>query len=209
MNIENLLMYTVVSFFYIISPGPAVFLAISNGISADIKTVALSSLGNIAGLFVLSSISILGLGALLTTSATLFFGVKIVGAAYLIYLGFKQFKTQHTIFSNNNSKTHRRLFAYFREGFLLAVTNPKPILFFTALFPQFLNAEFAILPQFLSMTAIFMAISFMALFSYGYISKSAKGVLANQRRIAWFHRITGGLFIGMGVGLLTLKNSNN
>lgn len=171
----------------------------------------MSSAGNIAGLLLLSTISMLGLGALIVASSTFFFFVKILGASYLIYLGIKQFLAQKTNFSNGKINTieHRRLFSYFREGLLLAVTNPKAIIFFTALFPQFLNLESAVIPQFLSMTIIFMAISFGVLFSYGYISRSAKGFLASEQRMRWFHRITGGLFIGMGIGLLQLKNSQS
>ena len=211
MNIEHLLLYSVVSFFYIVSPGPAVFLAISNGMTAGTKAVAMSSAGNITGLLLLSIISILGLGALIVASATFFFFVKLLGASYLVYLGIKQLRAQQTSFSSEGipATKHRRLFSYFREGFLMAITNPKAIIFFTALFPQFLNLDSAIMPQFLSMTAIFMAISFGVLFSYGNISLSAKGFLASEQRMRWFHRITGGLFISMGIGLLQLKNSQS
>jgi threonine/homoserine/homoserine lactone efflux protein len=64
MTLETLLIYTVVSFFYILSPGPAVFLAMSNGLSHNMKVVAVSSLANILGLFCLSAVSIVGLGAI-------------------------------------------------------------------------------------------------------------------------------------------------
>ncbi len=209
MSIEHLLMYCVVSFFYIISPGPAIFLAISNGMTADIKAVTMSSLGNICGLLVLSVISILGLGALIIASSTFFFVVKLLGAAYLIYLGIKHWRDQKSSISNPSLqlKSHRRLFSYFREGFFLAVTNPKAIVFFTALFPQFLNLESAIVPQFIVMTTLFMAISFGSLFSYGYVSRAAKHLLADEHRMSWFHRIAGGLFITMGIGLLRLENN--
>lgn len=211
MNIEQLLIYSLVSFFYIISPGPAIFLAISNGMTADTRALIMSSTGNILGLLILSSVSMLGLGALLAASSTLFLMVKISGAAYLIFLGIKQFRAPTSLVSSAVSKQSRRrhLLSYFREGFLLAVTNPKPILFFTALFPQFLSADFAIFPQFLAMTAIFMFLSFASLVSYGYVSKSARHLLANERSMTWFHRITGGLFIGMGIGLLKLKNTQS
>lgn len=211
MNIEYLVMYSVVSFFYVISPGPAVFLAISNGMTADTRAVAASSFGNIVGLFLLSSISILGLGAIIIASATIFLIIKLLGATYLIYLGIKQFRTQKISFTDQKVQVEssRPLFSYFREGFLLAVTNPKAIVFFTALFPQFLSLESAIMPQFLIMTALFMAMSFSVLFSYGTISKSAKGLLNNQHRMVWFHRITGSLFISMGIGLLQLRNSQS
>jgi threonine/homoserine/homoserine lactone efflux protein len=212
MNYDLLLMYSLVSFFYIISPGPAIFLAISNGMTTNMKIVALSSLGNIFGLFLLSAIAISGLGALLVTSSTLFMITKLLGASYLIYLGVRQFrkgKEQLLLSEKNTNQVNRRYLSYFKEGFFLASTNPKPILFFTALFPQFLDIETSIIPQFFIMTAIFMFFSFVSLFSYGFISKTAKHFLTNQNNIAWFHRVTGGLFVSMGVGLLQLKSTQS
>jgi threonine/homoserine/homoserine lactone efflux protein len=212
MNYDLLLMYSLVSFFYIISPGPAIFLAISNGMTTNMKIVALSSLGNIFGLFLLSAIAISGLGALLVASSTLFMITKLLGASYLIYLGVRQFrngKEQLLLSEKNTNQVNRRYLSYFKEGFFLASTNPKPILFFTALFPQFLDIETSIIPQFFIMTAIFMFFSFVSLFSYGFISKTAKHFLTNQNNIAWFHRVTGGLFVSMGVGLLQLKSTQS
>jgi len=208
MTIDILLVYCVVSFFYIISPGPAVFLAISNGMTIDMKAVSLSSFGNIVGLFILSAVSIFGLGALLMTSAALFMAVKIVGAGYLIFLGVKQFRNTKAILSTDLDAPvlSRKKRSLFLEGFWMAVTNPKPILFFTALFPQFLNLETSLMPQFFVLTSIFMFFSFLSLFSYGLISKMAKGWLIDTNRMVWFHRVTGGIFIGMGIGLLQLKS---
>jgi len=211
MNIDTLILYTIVSFFYIISPGPAVFLALANGMGGNLKAVMLSSFGNILGLFLLSLISIIGLGALILTSSTLFLMVKIVGATYLIYLGLKQFKISKALSNPTEgtiNKTKRTDVSYFTESFILAATNPKPILFFIAIFPQFLNVEVSLVPQFFTLTIIFMSISFLSLFSYGYLAKSAKNILSNKIGLKWFHRVTGGLFIGMGVGLLQLKNTN-
>jgi len=212
MTFDIILMYSVVSFLYIISPGPAIFLAISNGLGANMKVVSVSSLGNIAGLFILSAISISGLGALMMTSATLFMVVKTVGAGYLIYLGIKQLKNSKNagVLSNNTpvllSKSYK---SYFAEAFFLAVTNPKPILFFTALFPQFLNIESAIAPQFFVLTGIFMLFSFMSLCGYGMISKVSKSFFIDPVRMAWFHRITGGVFVAMGISLFQLKRATD
>ncbi len=208
MNIDLLIMYTVVAFFYITSPGPAIFLAISNGMTGNMKIVLTSSFANSLGLLMLSVLSILGLGALLMTSSTLFFSVKLVGASYLIYLGIKQFKAGKTAQLsdlNNNDDNGKGLIIYFRESFLLASTNPKPILFFTALFPQFIDVSKQILPQFCIMTSIFMVISFTSLVTYGYISKSASKLVSSQVFHTWFHRIAGGLFIAMGIKLFQLK----
>ncbi|HGZ70882.1 MAG TPA: LysE family translocator [Nitratifractor sp.] len=208
MSFETISLYTVVAFFYITSPGPAIFLAIANGLRADMETVAISSLANILGLAVLSTASILGLGAIITTSATLFLIVKVIGALYLIYLGIKFIRNNKGINVDAQLEKIERVKSkkeYFREAFFLAVTNPKPILFFTAIFPQFLNHQSPILPQFLTMTLIFLTISFSSLFAYGYIAKKSKRVLSNAKRMNWFNKITGAIFISIGIGLLQLK----
>ena len=206
---ELILLYIIVSFFYIISPGPAIFLAISNGVTANLKVVAISSLANILALFFLSTISILGLGTLLLSSSILFLIVKVIGAVYLVYLGIKQLmQSQRKPLLGNQAlnlelRTYR---AYFMESFILAATNPKPILFFIALFPQFLVIDKPIAPQFFLLTTIFMILSFISLFTYGYLSKSMKGLLSTPLVMQWFHRITGGLFVLMGISLLKLQN---
>lgn len=212
MNLDIFIVYFFLSFFYTLSPGPAVFLAITNGLTKDMKTVAISSLANILGLFILSAISISGIGVILTTSATLFMIVKIVGALYLLYLGIKQFKSVGSaklIGENTHKHNKRSSKDFFFESFFLAVTNPKPIMFFIALFPQFLNLNSAILPQFLILTGTFMFLSFFSLFSYGFLSKGAKKYFNDKHKMAWFHRITGGLFIMMSLGLLQLKRVQN
>jgi len=208
MNIETLLVYTTVTFFYVTSPGPAIILAIVNGLRADMKTVMISSLANIIGLFILSTASILGLGVILKTSSTLFMIVKILGALYLIYLGYKFLRNKggFNISDLEDEKIVKSKKSYFLESFILAVTNPKPILFFTAIFPQFLDLNSSIAPQFFIMTGIFLFISFSSLCTYSYISKKSKVFFKNQRRINIVNKITGGLFIFMGLGLLKMKN---
>lgn len=212
MNIDTLLLYLIVAFFYITSPGPAILLAIFNGLRADMKIVAISSFGNILGLSILSTASILGLGAILTTSALLFMIIKFIGAFYLIYLGIKFIKDNKALrFEDTSEKIDKSKskIKYFYEAFFLAITNPKPILFFTAIFPQFLDLRTDILPQFIIMTIAFLTISFFSLCTYGLLAKKSKVWLSNNNRMNWFHRITGGIFITMGLGLLQLKNTQN
>tara|TARA_R110001583_G_scaffold446_1_gene4173 strand:- start:1635 stop:2264 length:630 start_codon:yes stop_codon:yes gene_type:complete len=208
MNVDTLLIYIFVSFFYIISPGPAVFLAIYNGAVNGVKCVVVSALGNILGLMLLSILSITGLSAILLASATLFMAVKIIGACYLIYLGIKQIQSSNKDKKGSSYKLgqeQRSLLSYFKEGFVVAITNPKPIIFFAALFPQFLDTEQSLLAQFSIMTLIFMLFSFMSLSTYGYVAQRAKGFLSNSHNVKWFHRISGGLFVGMGISLFTVK----
>jgi len=209
MNIDILILYTVIAFFYVISPGPAIFMAISNGLTGAMKNVLYSSLGNISGLLLLSTVSMLGLGALLLASSSLFLAVKIIGALYLLYLGLKQIRLASRAKLAVDESAYialKKPLQYFQEGFLLASTNPKAILFFTALFPQFLDLQQNITLQFFTMTGIFMLLSLCSLLSYAIIFRQAKSFLTKGSRMPWFHRISGGLFIGMGALLLQLKS---
>lgn len=91
MDFHTWLLYTTVALVAIVSPGPAVLLAINNSIKYDMLAVAFSTLGNVLGLFILSSAAMLGLGVVLKTSVVLFTLFKVFGAIYLIYIGSSSF----------------------------------------------------------------------------------------------------------------------
>lgn len=211
MSFELWLTFSTVALLNIISPGPAILLAISNGVACGPKTVSISSSGNVLGLLVVSSVSMFGIGAILQTSAFLFMIVKIVGAIYLIYLGIRKYKSKEIFLAVADEKLSAKNSDYlqkFREGFLIAATNPKAILFFVAFFPPFLNANAPVLPQFFIMTLTFMGLSFISLMVYGYLGKTSKHWLADVRMIKVFHKVTGGIFIGMGLFLLQVKRNH-
>lgn len=208
MELSTWFLFIAVAFVAIISPGPGILLAISNSIRFGMQKVLLSSLGNISGLLILSTAAIFGLGSILKTSTTLFLIIKLVGAAYLIYLGVRQWRSKTNFFSgieeglDNIVKSNKRVYI---EGFLVAMTNPKAILFFTALFPQFINTQTALMPQFLIMMITFMSMSFLVLVSYGLMANKAKTWLSTDQRAKWFNRTLGSLFVMIGVGLLQLR----
>lgn len=207
MAFETWLMFAAVATLAILSPGPAVLLAITNGSRGGMRAVALSSLGNILGVAAVAGVSVFGLGALLKTSASLFLLAKLVGAAYLVYLGLKQFRRAALSLSQAAAAAgtgQRPAGALLREGALIALTNPKAIAFFTALFPVFLDTARPLALQFVLMTATFMALSFMSLTAYGLLARSAGRWLAEPRRQRLFNRVTGGVFIGLGASLLQL-----
>lgn len=208
MEFSTWLLFIAVAFVAIISPGPGILLAISNSIRFGMQKVVLSSLGNISGLLILSTAAIFGLGGILKTSTTLFLIIKVVGAAYLIYLGVRQWRSKANFFKEAGEssdlavKSNKRVYI---EGFLVAITNPKAILFFTALFPQFINTQTALVPQFSIMTVTFMTMSFLILVSYGLMANKAKRWFSTGQRIKWFNRVLGGLFASIGIGLLQLR----
>ena len=214
MDITTWLLFIAVGTAAVVSPGPAILLAISNSVRFGLSKVLLSSLGNITGLFILSTAAIFGLGAILKTSNHLFLIVKIIGAAYLIYLGIRQWRSTANFFAeqininepsnagNHKSKSNLKIFS---EGFLIAMTNPKAILFFTALFPPFIDTNKALPQQFLIMTFTFMAMSFICLMSYGFLASRVKGWFAVGNRTTWFNRVLSSVFIAIGAGVMTLK----
>lgn len=209
MSFEVWMMFTAAAFVNIISPGPAIILAISNGVSLGLRAVIVSALGNALGLFVLSLVSMFGLGLLLQTSAILFTCLKVLGAAYLIYLGIKKFKSNDSVFVDDglcDSRTNVEYLKKFKEAFVVAVTNPKAILFFVAFFPLFLDMNSPALPQFMIMTFTFMSLSIASLVAYGSIANSARHCFKNAKVVKIFHRITGGIFIGFGFALLQVKS---
>jgi homoserine/homoserine lactone efflux protein len=209
MSIETILAFSAIAWFSVLSPGPAVLLALRNGVAFGMRAVVWSSLGNVTGLFVLSAAAILGLGALLKSSALLFAAVKVLGALYLFYIGARHLFGRSSVLAEpvepSSGKAPPSPLALFREALLLAATNPKPILFFTALFPQFLDAQAPLLPQFLALTAIFTALSFVTLVSYARAASHARVFLLKPHFAKWVNRLVGAVFVAFGAALLALR----
>lgn len=202
------LWYVTVAMVAIISPGPAILLAVNNSVMYDMKAVAFSTLGNVLGLFTLSAAAMLGLGVVLKTSALLFMAFKITGAMYLVYIGIKQFRNLSNVFdklSLQHKKSKSEYFSIFRKGYLVCVTNPKPIIFFTALFPLFIDTQRSLLPQFFILTFTFMSLSYMTLMAYALFAKRLKTWFSTQKRALWYNRISGAFFIILGLGLLGME----
>ena len=149
-------------------------------------------------------LSAMGLGALLAASETAFTVAKVVGAAYLIYLGIKTFRSEAAVFDGAATQalaTRQR--SFFLRGFLVGASNPKAVLFFAAFFPQFLNPNAPFAPQFAILALTFMAFEFTVLTACALGVSRIAPVLRSGRVVRWFNHISGGLFTLMG-GLLLL-----
>ena len=184
-------------------------LAIRNGAAGGVRAVLPSTLGNVTGLFLLSAAAMLGLGVVLQSSALLFTLVKVAGAAYLL-IGLRHLLGRSNIAPPPEQATQqapRRASRLYLEAALVATMNPKPILFFTALFPQFLNASESLLPQFLILTGIFMGMSLVSLLAYGALAHRARRLLRQPRIVTWLNRLVGSIFVSFGVALLRLKRA--
>lgn len=208
MELSTWLLFLSIALVAIISPGPAVLLSITNSLTHGFTESVFSSLGNITGIFVVSSTAVLGLGAVLRASTILFTALKTCGAIYLIYLGIRQWKSKHNILKESieTSKYNHGKRKSFVQGVLVAISNPKAILFFTALFPQFIDLSKPIMIQFIILTSTFMFFSFLILVGYALSAHSAKGWFAKGNRAIWLNRISGTIFIIFGLGILRLRN---
>jgi threonine/homoserine/homoserine lactone efflux protein len=208
MEFSAWLLFCAVSAASAFSPGPALLLAIANATSLGSRKALVSSAGNIFGLFLMSCAAMAGLGAVLKTSPWLFAALKIFGAAYLIYLGLRQWRTKVSFFATQPQSMiakKRTDVQLFRQGFLIAITNPKSILYFTALFPQFINPAAEKIGQFFLLTITFLCCVICAHLSYVLGARAMKIVLSNSLRIKIFNRLFGCVFIVLGLSILLLK----
>ncbi len=137
------------------SPGPAVILALNNTLSAGSKVALYSSFGNALGILCLASGSLCGVNYLLQVVPELLTVFKYVGAAYLLYLSGRMLWQSQLQLAFGQATQQPKHAAVFRQGFLLALSNPKSLLFFFALFPQFGHASSSHLSSQIFMLLIF------------------------------------------------------
>jgi len=207
MSMEHYISFLVIAILTITSPGPAILVAINNGLKHNMKAVFFSTLGNALGLLVLAVASILGVSMLFKISAIFYIIFKTIGAFYLIYLGIKQIigsnKTLKLNCSNIGSKDYFKLF---KTAFLVAVTNPKPIIFFSTVMPLFINYNESTNMQFALLIATFIAISFASLSTYGFIANKSTMWFSDTKKLKRFFTFSGITFIFMGIAMLFTPN---
>jgi homoserine/homoserine lactone efflux protein len=179
-------------------PGPAVMFILSTALKAGARKSIFSNLGILTANVVYFAVSATGIGALLLSSK-LFLAVKWIGAAYLVILGLRLlFDRSHAINGLEKTMVDHKSHHLFFNGFTLQISNPKAILFFSALLPQFLNPHVSIIPQIVILGATSVVIEFSILLGYGIA-----GSAITPRYAKWTNRVAGGLLIGAGAGLAT------
>jgi threonine/homoserine/homoserine lactone efflux protein len=184
------------------TPGPAVLFIMTNASLYGWQKAINAALGNIVGLLCLGILSVAGLGTVLKTSEMIFTVIKYAGAAYLIYLGLKLVKQKNIDFTNPKALNPIHAASgphIFWQALGVALSNPKAIIFLTALFPQFIDIKSALVPQFAVLIAVLMVFSFVFLMLYAVMAHQAKVWLVKPNRVKFVNRTSGTIFIGFGL----------
>ena len=203
---DTLLAYLAAVIIVVFAPGPDNILAISRGLSQGRLAAALSSVGAGLGIMVHTVAATLGLTLIIQASPVAFWAVKLAGAAYLLWLGFKALASHDLISFKPAAKLP--LAKVFGVGLFSNVLNPKPGLFVLAFIPQFVDAGRGSVPvQMLGYGAIFAGLTALIFSILGAFASRLSGWLARRPRAkVWLNRGAGATFIASGLSILALGN---
>ncbi|MGN6778307.1 LysE family translocator [Rhizobium sp.] len=211
MHLTTLLAFAAVSFIGIATPGPTVLLALTNGSRFGVRRALPGMIGAVLSDAVLISAVAIGLGALLAASEFWFSTLKWVGAAYLAFLGIMMLRSKGSIdgaLQASASQSKGTAFSIGLKSFMVAVTNPKGYLFFSAFLPQFIDPSAPQMQQYIVLGAIFAALDFMIMFGYAVFGSQAVRVLKSEGA-KWLERACGGALLALAGSLALYRRAVN
>jgi len=213
MALDTWTAYFLASILIALSPGSGAVLAMSHGLSFGMRRTRATIAGLQLGLVIILLVAGAGVGSLLVASELAFSVVKILGAAYLIYIGWAQWRSSNGIAAdgeagaadgNNGLSAKRRFFT----GLLTNVTNPKGILFMVAVLPQFISTGRPLWPQLLVMAVTTVAVDTVVMHGYAFAASRLQTLFKNARAIKLQNRVFGGMLMAVGAGLFFVKRSH-
>jgi threonine/homoserine/homoserine lactone efflux protein len=209
MSIEHWLAFVAASSILLAIPGPTILLVISYALGHGRKVASATVAGVALGDFTAMTASMLGLGALLATSAAIFTVLKCVGAAYLIWLGIKLWRTPIAAEATNGTMAvpAEQPLRIFLHTYVVTALNPKSIVFFVAFLPQFLDRNADFWTQMAIFEATFLILAFCNAFGYALVASRARSVFASERAIRVFNRTGGSLLVGAGVATVAMRSN--
>ena len=179
----------------ILAPGPSVLFIIARAIAWGRKVAVVTVFGNVSGACVLSSLVAFGLGPVLQRSELAFIAVQWIGGLYLVYLGIDAIRKRklHAADMTNQGPVEPTVFQSIRDGFMVGVLNPKGLVFYAAVLPQFIDRERGgVTGQLLFLGALFSVLAFFSDGSWGLLAGTARAWLAGDAGRLEKLRATGG-----------------
>lgn len=206
MSVETWAAFAAASAVLLIIPGPTILLVVSYALGQGWRSALPMAAGVALGDFTAMTLSLLGIGALLAASASVFLVLKWIGAAYLVYLGIKLFRAGGRLEAEPRRDAASAL-RMVGHAWLVTALNPKSITFFVAFLPQFLDRNADFWTQMLIFETTFLVLAFANAFGYALVASRARDVVSNPRAIRIFNRTGGTLLVGAGIATVAMRSS--
>lgn len=206
MDLSLWLTYLLATIILSITPGPGVFSSLSSGLNHGFRRGVWNGVGMQAANAILIGIVSLGLGAILLASEALFSVVKWIGVAYLLYLGVATWRSPVRVFRQQQDDAHSAR-DVFLKGFLVNITNPKGIIFYAAILPQFVDVHRPPAVQYAIFAATTLIVDLVMMAGYTALAAKVLRVMKDPARLRWVNRTLGGAFVAAGVALATFRRA--
>lgn len=211
MDASTFLLFLSTSFFVVATPGPGVVMSVTSVIRYGLRGGIWAIFGVACGTIAMAVVSSSGLGVVIATSSSLFLAIKLIGAAYLVYLGVKLLRAKpYGLILANKEKTDAKLIEstvpkarLWMQGVMLQMTNPLLIMFFIALFPQFIDHQSALIPQMTLLCAGYFSMVMFIHSGYGFIAENFRVLLTSELAAQWVNRVSGIFFLAIAVKVVT------
>jgi len=197
--------YFIATIILSLSPGPGVFSSISSGLHHGFRLGLWNGVGMQVANVLMVIVVAFGLGTILLASETLFAAVKWLGVIYLLYLGIVTWRAAPRGFEedrDDNAHTPREVFM---RGFWVNATNPKGIIFFAAILPQFIDVARPQLTQYAIFAATTFAVDLVVMMGYTALAAKVLRLMRDPRQLRWVNRGIGGAFVAAGVALASFR----
>lgn len=193
----------------LVIPGPTIILVISQSVAHGRKSVIPLVTGVLLGDFTAMTMSLLGLGTLLSASAALFTLFKWIGALYLMYIGVQLWRSSpESTPVSDTGQLHSSALTLFRRSYIVTALNPKSIAFFVAFLPQFIDPRQPVLGQLLLLGGTFLTLATINAALYAIFAGQFSASIRRTRVRKWFNRLGGSALIGAGIVTAGLQRTS-
>jgi len=203
---HHLLAFLLTIYVLILIPGPSVLFVVSRGVALGRRAALATVAGNALGLVFQGTLVTIGIGSIVASSDAVFTALKLIGAAYLVFLGIRNIRERKAlaeVFSPRAATAPKSLRRIVREGFFVGATNPKGVLIFTAVLPQFIDrSQGHDTLQLATLGAICVVIALLSDGAWAIASGTARQWLGrSSRRLETMSGVGGAMLVALGVGL--------